>query len=425
MSNKLSYIFLFTLLFPTVLVRSIQSQTISGSWTTASSENFSARAGATASAVNGKIYVIGGNMHQTYWDDVQVYDPSSDTWQAATVTGGYTPRADHTASVVNGKIYIIGGNVIINSTLNTAKSVEMFDPLAGTWTVVNTTGSFIARRYHCDAVIGEKIYIFGGDTLAGGSGNHFPDNYIEALDLSTNTWSVVPTSGSFTQRALATSTVINGKVYIIGGENADGVLNTEDVFDPATNSWSQPDITGNFDPRAAHCAGLIDGKIFIAAGADIQNTKDVAVFDPAKNEWGAPPLISGDFTPRFAAASCVINNKFYVIGGYDDNTTPLDVNEVLAIDKASVTPETYSSAIAIFPNPSNGIFHLELTDSQKIQQIVFFDILGRRLFPVHHIEGDMATFDVRDFPDGTYFVQVEYRENTDPSVYSLPFMMRH
>jgi hypothetical protein len=60
---------------------------------------------------------------------VDVYDPASDTW--TTAADFTTPRWDPTAAVVDGKIYIIGGEVgeeadyPIRSPVST---VEEFDP---------------------------------------------------------------------------------------------------------------------------------------------------------------------------------------------------------------------------------------------------------------------------------------------------------
>ena len=88
-----------------------------------------ARVNFSASAVNGRIYLIGGAPGGGQWSQglstVEEYDPATDTW---------TPKADMptdrfrlATSVVNGKIYAIGGST--NTVSPSAVAfVEEYDP---------------------------------------------------------------------------------------------------------------------------------------------------------------------------------------------------------------------------------------------------------------------------------------------------------
>ena len=63
-----------------------------------------------ATAVNGKIYVIGGGE---YYDSppyplVEIYHPTTDTWTAG--PDMLTARKSFATSAVHGKIYAIGGS---------------------------------------------------------------------------------------------------------------------------------------------------------------------------------------------------------------------------------------------------------------------------------------------------------------------------
>jgi len=82
-----------------------------------------ARTGLSASAVNGKIYAIGGAFTQTVYKAVEEYDPVTDTW--ATKADMPTARAFLSASTVNGKIYVIGGG---KSPQAISSEVEEYDP---------------------------------------------------------------------------------------------------------------------------------------------------------------------------------------------------------------------------------------------------------------------------------------------------------
>src|SRR5689334_20144998 len=76
-----------------LLPLAIFAQTDPDHWAVKSSKGFTARFCGTASVVNGKIYAIGGASSSGGIKDVQVYDPSNDTWTKLLTTGDFTPRA--------------------------------------------------------------------------------------------------------------------------------------------------------------------------------------------------------------------------------------------------------------------------------------------------------------------------------------------
>lgn len=77
-----------------------------GSWATAAPLP-TARSGIAAAAVDGRIYVFGGEGPSGTFDNNEVYDPTTDTW----TTAAPMPVAlhGHGAAVVDGVIYVIGG----------------------------------------------------------------------------------------------------------------------------------------------------------------------------------------------------------------------------------------------------------------------------------------------------------------------------
>jgi N-acetylneuraminic acid mutarotase len=84
--------------------------------------------------VDGYIYAIGGSPNMNEHDPgiavVEVYDPATDTWTRKADMP--TPRADLTASAVNGKIYAIGGTRHV--AVDALPIVEEYDPATDTWT---------------------------------------------------------------------------------------------------------------------------------------------------------------------------------------------------------------------------------------------------------------------------------------------------
>ncbi|MEP7234622.1 MAG: kelch repeat-containing protein [Ignavibacteriota bacterium] len=131
------------------------------------------------------------------------------------------------------------------------------------------------------------------------------------------TWSKASSSG-FNIRKSASSSVVNGKIYVIGGASQSGFVNTIDVYDPTTDSWSSPKTTGYFSPHYGHTSAVVDGKIYIIGGViDIFTFSDsVSVFDPSANSWTTiDPGELNNFTECLYTTTIVLGSKIYVLGG--------------------------------------------------------------------------------------------------------------
>ena len=155
--------------------------------------------------VGSKFYVLGGiDAGSTPTNTIFVYDVIADSWSTLTVT---LPKkiAWCGSAVLNDKIYIIGGQDDEGNVLNTTYE---FNPANNT---VSTKASLNnARQNHACAVLGGKIYCFGGDD---GLSNL---NSIESYDPSTNTWTVLNiTLPEALAGLVAIPIVIEDKNYIL------------------------------------------------------------------------------------------------------------------------------------------------------------------------------------------------------------------
>jgi N-acetylneuraminic acid mutarotase len=137
---------------PLVLV-SIQIHGQNG-WTQ-KANMLTARVGATAEVVGGKIYLIGG-LDASYVDvaNNEVYDPSTDTWEALAPMP--TPRAFPFSAVVNETIYVMGGGYPSATT-----KVEAYDPKTNSWDTTKID-LLLARIASNAAVVGGIIYHVAG-----------------------------------------------------------------------------------------------------------------------------------------------------------------------------------------------------------------------------------------------------------------------
>jgi N-acetylneuraminic acid mutarotase len=196
---------------------------INDSWAQ-KADMLTAREAASASAVNGIIYVMGGVAPGgVALDVVEAYDPATDTW--TTKTPMPTARWALSTAVVDGKIYATGSG-------RGGKMVEEYDPATDAWT---TKASMpVANGYFGTGVVDGIIYIMGG-----GSGPEMAISRVFAYDPSADKWSektaVMPTA-----RFGLCAGVVEGKIYAIGGAPGwpPSVLSNVEEYDPSAGPTS-------------------------------------------------------------------------------------------------------------------------------------------------------------------------------------------
>ena len=136
------------------------------------------------------------------------------------------------AEVVNGKIYGIywqeDSTFFLDSNL--VSRVSIFDPETHNWSFLAADNSS-PRGNFATAMVGGKIYWIGAepDTLI---------NKVYVFDPITNSWSNIPYTGIFTSRTGFSTSVVDGKIYVIGGFGKGKEHATLEVFDPSTAAWS-------------------------------------------------------------------------------------------------------------------------------------------------------------------------------------------
>ncbi len=263
-----------------------------------------ARTGAAASVVDGKIYAIGGTALNKFKFDalvngqvrtferwqpeelptVEMYDPDTDTWiQKADMP---TPR--HTSTcVVDGKIYAIGGIAykIKSFRLDT---VEMYDPVTDTWATGKNMNH--ARGGAAVSVVDGNIYVMGGTGLPMIINHPGPFlSSIEVYDSKRKHWREI--GDMPTAKSGHTASVINGKIYVIGGYFRNQGQHTKDyktieIYHPRTGRWTQkPDMP---DAKVGHKAEVINGNIYIIDEHNATLFATVEVYDTGERQGVSP-----------------------------------------------------------------------------------------------------------------------------------------
>ncbi len=172
-----------------------------------------------------------------------------------------------------GMVYRVGGLDAHNAAeededLHSTDRFARFDPATKQWEELQPLPE--RRSSHDAVVIGDKLYVVGGWTLAGDSSGEWLDS-AWVCDL-TNTdagWQAIP-SPPFLRRALAV-THLDGKLVVIGGMGSEGgVSRRVDAFDLATGEWTQ---LADFPAKGFAAFGVsawnLDGAVYASASEGV------------------------------------------------------------------------------------------------------------------------------------------------------------
>src|SRR5262245_26433145 len=127
-----------------------------------------------------------------------------------------------------GNLHAIGGT---GADGNPTNIQEEYQPAFGNWNAANPMPT--PRSSPAIAVVGTQLFAIGGFTFtSGGPRTALSTN--EMLDLTTGNWTTC--SPMPTARGLAAVGVVDGKIYIVGGQD-DESLGDNQVYDPAADDW--------------------------------------------------------------------------------------------------------------------------------------------------------------------------------------------
>ena len=165
------------------------------------------------------------------------------------------------------------------------------------------------------SVVDGKIYAIGGGSRYGQGALRTVEEY----DPATDTWttkSEVPTA-----RQCPSTSVVNGKIYAIGGGETSGgnysglkAFSTVEEYDPATDTWTTKSEMPT--ARVGHSASVVDGRIYVIGGSPscpwCGTILTLEVYEPATDTWTR----RGDIPrPIITASTSVVDGKIYAMGG--------------------------------------------------------------------------------------------------------------
>lgn len=281
-----------------------------------------------AAAVNGKIYIIGGNTV----DLNEEYNPKTNTITYKTPMP--TARFDFGIAVYQNKIYCFGG-----SNGQPLGETEVYDPQTDTWET--KTPMIRKRKYVTANTIGDAIHILTLDKL---HYVYYPqtDNWTKKPDMPTEIINPI-------------SAVLDGKIHVFG------IGTTHLIYDPQTETWTTGEpqnktsyynvivaTTGEYSPKRIYIFGSDRSRVIFPE----YNRLVGQSYDPKTGNW---TQISDIPNGHLSGGAAVIDDRIYLVGGGALNWfgSGMNVNKV----NHMYTPYLFGSIPQIKLNSPENIFY--------------------------------------------------------------------
>ncbi|XP_055007765.1 actin-binding protein IPP isoform X2 [Boleophthalmus pectinirostris] len=174
------------------------------------------------------------------------------------------------------------------------------------------------------------LYAIGGYTRL--QGGRWSDSRalscVERFDTFNQYWTTV--SSIHQARSGLGVAVLEGMIYVVGGEKDSMIFDCTERYDPVTKQWAAV-ASLNF-PRCGvgicpcHGALYALGFIYVIGGISDEGTelRSAEVYDPIARRWTALPVMA---TRRAYVGVACLNNCIYAVGGWNEALGALETVE--------------------------------------------------------------------------------------------------
>ncbi|XP_076232754.1 actin-binding protein IPP [Calliopsis andreniformis] len=229
-------------------------------------------------SLNGKVYVVGGELELCISATCECYDPRDNVWTSLACME--KPRCEFGLCALDNSLYAFGGWV----GEDICGSIEVYDPITNSWTM---NDELPEPRFSMGVVAYEGlIYVVGGCTR---TSRHRQD--VMSYNPVTRKWTYL--APMLTPRSQMGITILDGYLYVVGGTNKhQEVLTSVERYSFDKNKWTTvaPMNRGRSYPAVA----AVDSRLYVIGGNQSQEIhfyrtritiSTVECYDPHSNKW--------------------------------------------------------------------------------------------------------------------------------------------
>ena len=235
------------------------------SWQPMSAANApSPRTGASVIWTGTEMIVWGGTDAQSFLplNSGASYNPLTDTWRPITTTGAPSGRVGHTA-VWTGTEMVIWGGMEMATASGLTNTGGRYNPTTDSWQATTISNAPVSRKEHTAVWTGNAMVIWGGNSNgAGMTSLNTGARYIPSSDA----WQPTTTVGAPDARIDHTAVWTGLEMLVWGGNNGPTLtFNTGGRYNPSNGQWSPMEIAGA--PLAGPRTAIWDGtEMFVWGG---------------------------------------------------------------------------------------------------------------------------------------------------------------
>jgi len=368
---------------------------------------------------NGKLYIIGGESDSLQRDVnwVQGFNFEANSWSLDTMS---TPRNGLVVLSYNDMAYLFGGVSDENKAIS---SIERWSNNNLNNAVLNLNNNF-NRIYSTGQIIGDNLYIIGGNPLQGTRTNNLV--YIIEFSLSqlkvTYKLDTLFINEDFPEQQM--SEVIDNDIYIFGGV-INGISQDIYKFNTTNHVYEKLPIK-LLEPRAGGRAvkGYKPNSIYIIGGYNENSSalNSVEIFSVNGNQYdiSSGPSIQ---EARYNFMAVNYNSNIFIMGGKNEEKNVISSIEILSTEAATDVFKKNNDQIPAkfelkqnYPNPFNPTTTIEFTipirnENFQHLQLTIFDILGNKITELVNETKPSGSYSVEfnanKYPSGIYYYQLK------------------
>jgi hypothetical protein len=282
---------------------------------------------------DGRVLVVGGDNGTGATITAELCDASSKSWSSAGSLS--TARSGHTASLLqDGRVLIVGGE----NSGGPVSSLEIFDPSNNSFSNAGTMQR--ARSGHAAAVLSDGRVLIVGGTSVGQDGNPVTVSSVEIYDPADG--SVNNAASLSTARSgHSATTLLDGTVFVMGGNDGSQDLSSAEIYDASANTWT-PVASNAAAARSGHAAFLLpnNANVLIAggtsAGSDLASAE---LYEPWSGQFKATGSLAAAH-PGVAGGAVGSEGFLAVAGGSSQPAGEIYHFATIKTDAADYPPGT-------------------------------------------------------------------------------------